>query len=332
MKCVRAGLSLQVRAPAGVVSRCDFAACCPHTPLSLQTLALAPGYWRYSSNATVIRKCNNVFSCNGGTFLDSDANSQCASGYAGPLCSLCAANFTVLQSTSGVLQCVPCSTLGRKLSLSSAGLLVVVVAAAVAAVFLGTAALAYLAKSQLGRLKAILTPLTMAQSPSRENVKIKLKLLMPFLQATQFFKSELEVLYPKIATTFLERLSFVRLTLLSLFKIGCGLGRLTQLVRLLILTFVPLALVGLVWCLPAVHWLCARSKFGKSKRLAISVSLSIAYFMYMPVTLEVFRSLSCDAVGLGQSFLRADYSVVCSSDSREFLQLRAFAVTCLVGA
>ena len=173
---------------------------------------------------------------------------------------------------------------------------------------------------------------SLADSPARENVKVKLKLLMPFLQATLFFKSELDILYPGSASSFLKGLSFAKLNLLSLFNVGCNVGQMTQLVKLLVMTLAPLGLVLLLSGTVAYSWLRRKATLSNSKRRAIGKSLSVAYFVYMPVTLEVFRSLSCDSVGLGAPYLRADYSIRCDSRDFTYASLRAFATLCLVGA
>ena len=64
---------------------------CSAPGVTIETLVLKPGFWRQSERARYVRTCpvgDNNQSCLGG----SNTSEQCAPGYRGPLCNLCAEN------------------------------------------------------------------------------------------------------------------------------------------------------------------------------------------------------------------------------------------------
>eukprot|EP00903_Cladosiphon_okamuranus_P011974 g11246.t1 len=98
---------------------------------TLETLNLAPGYWRSSNTSTEIRECPRAESCPGGT------EGRCAVGYNGTFCAVCADGYSLGLGYT----CSECDKGRRRWTIAVA--VILPIAAAVAVAFASVASVTY---------------------------------------------------------------------------------------------------------------------------------------------------------------------------------------------
>ena len=61
--------------------------------LTISNLRLQPGYFRFTSDSSVVYRCNYEANCPGGTISNSTNTYDCMIGSGGPLCNYCLTNW-----------------------------------------------------------------------------------------------------------------------------------------------------------------------------------------------------------------------------------------------
>eukprot|EP00966_Prymnesium_polylepis_P050537 1169724-Prymnesium_polylepis.2 len=97
--------------PLSVCRRCPEGGLCPWNT-TLDSVVVAAGFWRFSTDATTIYQCSGVgiTYCKGGTDAGIEGSGYCQEGYAGPLCKLC----TEPKMHYSDSRCVDCPAIGGR--------------------------------------------------------------------------------------------------------------------------------------------------------------------------------------------------------------------------
>ena len=129
------------------------------------------------------------------------------------------------------------------------------------------------------------------------------------------FTSVVDVVYPEIYENFLSVLNVVNFDLGLILSVSCVVD-MNFYGRLAFATIAPLAVLGALGLTYAV----ARSRNRHSPaglRAArgkhLSVALFIIFVIYSSVSFTVFQTFVCETLDNGVTYLRADYSLTCST-------------------
>ncbi|CAN0522552.1 unnamed protein product, partial [Scytosiphon promiscuus] len=102
--------------------------------------------------------------------------------------------------------------------------------------------------------------------------------------------------------------------------------------RLFFATIAPL----LVLLMLALSYFIAKRR-NRSSESAMSVvrhkhqsaALYLAFLVYSPVSYKVFQAFSCDELGDGGTYVRADYSLSCLTSSHSSYEVYALVMVCV---
>lgn len=141
------------------------------------------------------------------------------------------------------------------------------------------------------------------------------------------FASVANVTYPGVYQTFLNSVDVINLDFGFVLSTGCLWPGIDFHDRLLASTLWPLAVVGL---LAVTYTVAMRKKAASSKAVRekirnkhLSVVLLLMFLVYSSVSSNVFRMFACDSVDDGNSYLRADYRIMCTDAKHRALQVYA---------
>ena len=131
--------------------------------------------------------------------------------------------------------------------------------------------------------------------------------------------------YPVQYEKFLRKLRLANVDIGSVLSLAC-IAETNFYDRLLLTTTMPLA----VFAVLAGSYLLAKKRNGASE-LAITVvqnkhrsaGLLVTFFMYSSVSSAVFKTFVCDPLDDGVEYLRADYSLTCSSSKHDAYKVYA---------
>ena len=308
---------------------------CTANGLTLATLPLAFGHWRWSNSSTDLRRCEFEDACTGGT------GDPCAPGLTGPYCQLCSsngANSTTNASQSsfyfdeGRQKCVECAE--RPFS-GTVALLVVLVALMLVALLVAR--------------RAPPRALRMLRSLKRSlQLRLQLRARLKVMTSTLQILSSLNVVYqlhlPETVERVIGAFDAITFKLSIVAPAHClGLGGFRR--YLAFYCFTPLVLLVLLIVASVSRGLKpVKSDAGSSSRNSSGVVLSVparavaGLLNAMPWALlllflaspqanrEAFRSFSCEVFGedVGEpvELLVADYRVPCDSDDAEYGAIR----------
>ena len=100
----------------------------------------------------------------------------------------------------------------------------------------------------------------------------------------------------------------------SFVVLGCKLGQLDQFDRMLIVTIGPLLLISVLLFLVGLMRLTLETSAAYPWiRRAYLLALGIMFLSHPNVSVEIVRSIVCDAFDDGSRYLDADYSISCYS-------------------
>jgi len=301
---------------------------CTTGGLTLATLPVASGYWRWSNASTDLRRCEFEAACVGG------AGDSCAPGLTGPYCQLCTANASnpALYFDEDSQGCVECAT--KQISASQAGL------AAMLALLL--AVLLAARHAHLSRVMRVMRSL-------KQSLQLRLQLRARFkiLASTLQILSSLNVVYQLDLPDSVQRLvgAFDAISLqLDVFAPAhcLGLGSFRR--YLAFYCFAPLVLLVLLLVACVTRQLLHGSGSGDSAGTVLSRparvltglldampwALLLLFLVSPLVNREGFRAFSCDTFGEegdehgdGVRLLVADWNVPCDTDDAEYSEIRS---------
>ena len=157
----------------------------------------------------------------------------------------------------------------------------------------------------------------------------KLSLLLPF-SSLQFAAIAGEV-YPEMYANFVFKLTPVNLDIGLMLSYSC-LVTVDFYGRLLIATAIPpVALVAILGSYYLGKGRNRASEVGVSvvKYRHQSAALFLAFWVYSSVSHTIFQTFSCDDLGNGKTYLRADYSVECSTIRHNTFKTYALVMACI---
>ena len=148
----------------------------------------------------------------------------------------------------------------------------------------------------------------------------KAKQLISFWQMATSVQSVFGVTFPREVRSVLHALSFLSLNVFELglptecMALGSFLGR---------LLFMLLSPIGLLVCtLPVARWQLRKAPVAERGPHALALhalpmGLKVLYVVFPPVSAMAVQAFDCEKLDNGQSWLRADYSLRCGSDSED---------------
>ncbi|CAM9660999.1 unnamed protein product [Ascophyllum nodosum] len=272
--------------------------------MTLETLSLMPGFYRTFSKSREILECYREEACMGG----SNADRYCAEGYAGPYCAACDEGY----GSGFQYSCHSCQGSDKWAAIGGA------IAVLIIGIFVVALGVTYLvgvvdrpiserrggwerrvSNFRDGLVRAI--PLT------------AIKITLVSWQIISQFSGVVNVQYPPVYKNFLAALSFVNPDLGSILSLSCVVET-NFYVRLLLGTITPAAVLGAlaITCRVAIlrngHSIHAK-RIATNKHLA--VGLFLLFMVYSSVSYTIFQTFVCDPLDSGDTYLRADYEIVC---------------------
>ena len=135
------------------------------------------------------------------------------------------------------------------------------------------------------------------------------------------------VTYPGVYQTFLNSIDVINLDIGFVVSAGCLWAGIDFHDRLLASTIWPLVALGL---LGVTYTVALRRKSAscemvreKIRNKHLSLMLLLLFMVYSSVSSTVFRMFACDPVDDGNSYLRADYRIMCTDAKHRALQAYA---------
>ncbi|CAN0392907.1 unnamed protein product, partial [Scytosiphon promiscuus] len=132
--------------------------------------------------------------------------------------------------------------------------------------------------------------------------------------------------YPELYQTFVSKLDPINLDLDFVFSYSC-LVRNDFYDHLVFATITPLvALVILAGNLLVIKKIsrCSETAMREVRHKHEAVVLFIAFLVYSPVSYKIFQTFGCDELDDGEAYLRADYSLSCSTPRHSWYRVYAF--------
>ncbi|CAN0093617.1 unnamed protein product [Ectocarpus sp. 4 AP-2014] len=267
--------------------------------VTLETLTIAGGYWRATSDSTNILDCYHADACLGGK---TGSDSYCAPGYGGPYCSVCEPDY----SPSFSYTCTQCSSSRRQ------GLLAAIVIVAIVAAFATVAIFKSLLSAELQD-----SNMRCFHGRVRQAVPVQaLKIIVVVWQILTQFAAAANTSYPGVYQDFLDIVSVINFDLGSVLAAGCVWSDMDFHDRLLVNTTGPLVVVGF---LTMTYWIAMRrnsesesSVVEKIRHKHQTALLLLTFLIYSSVSSTVFQTFSCETLDDEIEYLRADYSILCT--------------------
>ncbi|CAN0415440.1 unnamed protein product, partial [Scytosiphon promiscuus] len=132
--------------------------------------------------------------------------------------------------------------------------------------------------------------------------------------------------YPDLYQTFVSKLNPINLDLDFVFSYSC-LVRNEFYEHLVFATIMPLvALVVLTgsYFIAKMRNSCSDSAVREVRHRHQAVVLFIAFLVYSPVSYRIFQTFGCDQLDDGETYLRADYRLLCSTARHSWYKVYAF--------
>ncbi|GMH76471.1 hypothetical protein TrST_g1986 [Triparma strigata] len=320
-----------VSTPAGACVHCSDltlpqGANCTRVGMSLNTLAVADGFWRSSEESDNLVECETPESC---THLSDDE--LCAVGHTGPICSVCKEDYS--KDSSNV--CVSCASASVSIGFYTFCFISSLVAAYV------------ILRRILGKgnisVSAMRAKLTETSDKHwSQKLATKAKILTSFYQIVTKLPSTLAVKYPDVYRTFATALSNVfDFNAIGLISIGCIFPRVIYSFygSLLVTTVTPIVLSLLL----LVVTVCQRRNldpYAASKLVSSRVGFffGLTYLVFASTTTMSFTTFLCKTYGDDETeYLIADRGVDCNSDLHKKFELYSYfmiavyplGITCL---
>ncbi|CAM9404595.1 unnamed protein product, partial [Ectocarpus sp. 12 AP-2014] len=142
-----------------------------------------------------------------------------------------------------------------------------------------------------------------------------IKIVLVAWQIVTQFSSVVNVVYPNIYESFLAVLNVVNFDLGFLLSVSCIVD-INFYGRLFFTTIGPLVVFGALTATYAVsrsrnQHSPAGMQAAKSEHL--SIALFISFVIYSSVSFNIFQTFACETLDDGLTYLRADYSLTCST-------------------
>lgn len=134
-----------------------------------------------------------------------------------------------------------------------------------------------------------------------------------------------DVEYPRLYQDFLSALNLVNLNLGFILSFSCVVDTNFYL-RLLFATISPLAILAALSATYATSRKRNRhspSGIQASKHKHLSIALFLVYVVYSSVSYTIFQTFVCDTLDNGVTYLRADYSLTCSTATHKAMKVYA---------
>ena len=285
---------------AGLINLAD----CLEDDLRVGDLKLASGFWRPAIDSVDIRVCPlGETACSGGQNL-----SLCKPNYGGALCAVCADGFFYNGEECDV--CESPNFVG----------FAPLIAALCVTFCVATGSYIFIKRN-------------FDQISRAGSVALKFKVLISTYQIVATFSWTLGTAFPSVYTQILGVLQFFSFDVTELFPVVDCLYRSNYLVKLLIVTCLPLLLVVLptlaYWRRKVVRSDDAAER-EKVKTRSLQVLIVATFLVYTPVASKIFRALRpCNVFpDIGQAFMPEDYQIAC--DSADYSLILVVAYTMMV--
>ena len=332
------------RCPVGLYSFGQFpdAICleCPKDAVRCEgsVIEVKPGYWRPTVMTASIYECPYESACVGGS-----SNDTCASGYEGPLCAVCSDNYYFSSNDN---ECLKCSESG----LNVAGIVVISLLAVVLFVPLAALGIKWAFSSTAETLVTdfsvdtlLFSAFTMCYTSliddakeSKEDLEAifndlyarwwaQIKIILSLIQITTALPGVTEVEFPPLFGSITGVLSQVNIDVPSSFGILCE-ATYDYVDILVVTTLTPLFFWAILWLTYLIHYIYTRKLMLHSNESILAtygtylwVYLFTSYMVLPGVTVYIFRMYSCQSISTSddsysETYLRADYTISCSSD------------------
>ncbi|CAN0101450.1 unnamed protein product, partial [Sphacelaria rigidula] len=152
-----------------------------------------------------------------------------------------------------------------------------------------------------------------------------IKIVVVVWQIVTQFSSVVNVVYPDVYERFLSTLNLVNLDLGFILSVSCIVDT-NFYVRLGFVTISPLVVCGVLAGTNTV----SRSRNRHSpaamqvaEHKHISIALLVTFFIYSSVSFTIFQTFVCEPLDDGVKYLRADYSLTCSTGLHTAMQVYA---------
>ncbi|CAM9858548.1 unnamed protein product, partial [Ectocarpus sp. 12 AP-2014] len=279
--------------------------------LTLETLNIDGGYWRTTTESDNILACHNPDACRGGL---TGADSFCASGYKGPYCAVCEADY----SPSLAHTCTRCSSSRRQ------GLVAATVIAALAAALAVVTIFRFLVSADVEEGNIGWFHRRVLRAVPVQAVKI----IVVVWQILTQFADAANVTYPGVYQDFLSAINIVNFDIGSVLAAGCLWSGIDFHARLLVSTIGPLVVAGFL----AMTYLIAMRRQGASSDAAAvekirhkhqTALLLVTFLVYSSVSSMVFQTFACETLDDDIEYLRADYRIHCTDAKHKAFEVYA---------
>ena len=247
---------------------CPEGVACELQDNELQSIVIAPGYWRVSNRSLDVRPCvGSRDSCVGGPVAGEFGIGYCKQNHRGPYCSLCIADF--YREDDACKSCDDASP--------SAGLYALIVLAVMCA------ALAVLYK-QSAACRAL------AGKLNTRSMIVKLKLAVTFFQIVLLLPVVFLVAYPTEYVNFLSVFEALNINIVEVFKLGC-VPSWDFHSSVVFMCALPLCVVGLFGLIGfgASTLIADRKRRSALYGQLVSWSLLLLYCIYPSLTYFIFQ-------------------------------------------
>lgn len=127
--------------------------------------------------------------------------------------------------------------------------------------------------------------------------------------------------------SFLDGINVITLDVGWIFSAGCVWSDIDFHDRLLTSTLWPLALLGLLAITYVIavrrNSACCETKLENIRHKHLSALLLLSFLVYSSVSSTVFQTFACDSLDDGESYLRADYRILCTDTKHKRFQAYA---------
>ena len=284
---------------------------CNDPGITLDSLMLAPGYWRSGNQSREPLLCPSYRGvageerCIGGV-----VGEACAGLLSGVYCASCPPDF-YLDGGNGCSRCTGLTTGSAiRIGVIASVLMLLVLSRLDCTCIPGSSSI----RTALDRLTARLSALA-----EGSGLAAKLKQLITFYQMAGSVQSVFGVTFPREVRSVLRVLSFLSLNFFELdipIPTECmSLGSFLQ--RLLFMLLSPIGL--LVCTLPIAWWQLREAPVAERGPCllilcALPMCLKVTFVTFPLVSAMAVQAFDCDTFDNGESWLRADYSLRCGSE------------------
>ncbi|CAM9112289.1 unnamed protein product, partial [Sphacelaria rigidula] len=284
--------------------------------MTLSMLKLDHGYYRTSVESHEVLRCHQENACIGGA----ETSQYCETGYQGPYCAVCEEGY----ASGYQYSCSSCfgenkrSAMGTSIALLLVALVIItmVIANLIRVLDENSTDTASILEKRLTSCReriANIIPLT------------SIKIVVVVWQIVTQFSSVVNVVYPDVYERFLSALNLVNLNLGFILSVSCIVD-INFYGQLVFVTISPLVVAGVL----AGTYAVSRSRNRHSpagmqaaKHKHLSIALLVAYFIYSSVSFTIFQTFVCEPLDDGMKYLRADYSLTCSTGIHTAMQVYA---------